>query len=251
MKRIRETLIFIIIFLIILFINFLFYKNIDIFLRINEKEVYSYESDLKSDKKDFLIELYEQIEKQNENELIKDEEIENISKNKLIYRVIKNNILKNMADEEVKEIIAKNIYTKELSNTIYGELMIIDNLYEYDNKDEINNFAIIYSKDMTKLCYLDKNEVPNSILNKEYIKEIKEAELWSFGEEIDDKKSKTEILDSCKNAFSSFIQESDFTPDTITYKGNYYILKDISNDITVYYNVNYNVILGFYIGFEK
>lgn len=250
MKKIKETVIFIIFFLLILFVNFLFYKNIDIFLPTHEKEVYAYENNIKKAKKDFLIELYEQIEKQSEYKLIEDEEIETITGNEVIYNIIKNNIIENTVDEEIKEIMAENLYTEELSNTIYGELKIIDSLYQYTFN---RNFAIVYSKDMTKLCYLDKDEILNSILYKGRINEIKETQIWNYDEEIflDDKKSKTELIDSCKMAISNLIKDSEFTPDTIMYIDNYYILKDISRDITIYYNANDNILLGFYIGFEK
>lgn len=213
----------------------------------HEKEVYAYERDIKIDKKDFLMELYKQVEKQNEYKLIENEEIENITKNEIIYNIIKNNIIGNAVDEG---IIKKNLYTKELSNTIYGELKIIDSLYQYNFE---KNFTIVYSKDMTKLCYLDKDEILYTILNKDDISEIKEGESLNFDEEIfqQDKKSKMELIDNCKTAISSFIKNSEFSPNTIMYRSNYYILKDTSNDITVYYNVNNNIVLGFYIGFEK
>ena len=65
------------------------------------------------------------------------------------------------------------------------------------------------------------------------------------------KKSKEILIANCKDIISNIIKEDKFNPDTIIYKNNYYILKDNTQDTTVYYNADNNSILGLYIGFKK
>ncbi len=86
-----------------------------------------------------------------------------------------------------------------------------------------------------------------------YQSDSKEIDLSGYEKEKleYDKISKEELIKNAKISFSRFIKDIEFTPDTIIYRENYYILKDIQNDVTVYYNVNNDTILGFYIGFKK
>ncbi len=241
MKKIKGMAIFITIFLLILFANFLFYNNIDIFFTENEGKVVSYENNFKNEEKDFLIELNDKLENQGDYKIIKleSEEAENIIKNKVICNIIIENSLKNLTDSEIKEILAYTSFIGKLYNTIYGELNILEIV-------NTNFFKIVYSNDMSKLCYINMSEIS-------YQSDIKEIGFSGYEKDISeyDKISKEELIKSAKISFSKFIKDIEFTPDTIMHRENYYILKDIQNDVTVYYSVNTNTILGFYIGFRK
>ncbi len=241
MKKIKGMAIFITIFLLILFANFLFYNNIDIFFTENEGKVVSYENNFKNEEKDFLIELNDKLENQGDYKIIKleSEETENIIKNKVICNIIIENSLKNLTDSEIKEILAYTSFIGKLSNTIYGELNILEIV-------NTNFFKIVYSNDMSKLCYINMSEIS-------YRSDSKEIDFSGYEKDIleYDKISKEELIKSAKISFSKFVKDIEFTPDTIMYRENYYILKDIQNDVTVYYNVNSDTILGFYIGFRK
>ncbi len=63
--------------------------------------------------------------------------------------------------------------------------------------------------------------------------------------------NRQKVLKSAVNAFSKAVLNIKFTPDTIVYKGNCYLIKDNSRDITVYYNNNNDIIFGLYKGFNK
>ncbi len=73
-------------------------------------------------------------------------------------------------------------------------------------------------------------------------------------EEIASEKSqqnREKVQKDAVNAFSKAILNTKFTPDTIVYKGNSYLIKDSTRDITVYYDNNNDVIFGLYKGFNK
>ena len=252
MKKIKGTVTFFIVFLIILTLYMLLYKNIDIFLPIHQNELYSFSNELQKEQKEFLIEMYEQIQMQNNYKNIDSEEFKRISKNNLVYNIIRNNTYKEIIDEDLELLALDYLYTEELYNTIYGNLKVVRGFnLGYSNLE----FAVIYSDDMKKICYLNISELLY-IIESQYFDES--YEIQSIFEEKskeelnqDEKRSKDDIINNCKERFLEFIKEYDFEPDTIIYKGNYYILKDTKQDITIYYDSNNNSIFGLYIGFGK
>lgn len=256
MKKIKATIIFLIIFLLILAIDLLFYKHINIFLPTHEKEVFSFEKDITSENRDFLLTMYEQVEKQSNYKMIYEKELSNIEKNEIIYNIIKNSISNEMNDEQIKRLIIEYFYMDELPKTIYGDLKVINGQCVYI--DEIGkeiNFLILYSNDMKKIYYIDKNIVELEFFRNIELKyggEEDKDELQETEEKLQyDKMSKTELINNCKEILKEYIKNIEFEPETIMYKGIYYILKDTTKDITVYYNSNNNAILGLYMGFEK
>lgn len=255
MKKIKGIAVFLVIFLAILFLNYLFYKNINIFLRTQEKELYSFESNTQKEQKELLYEIYEQVLMQNNYKKIDEEEVDEITKNNIIYNLIKNTIYKNVDEKEI-ELMANYILSiGELSNTIYGNLKVVSDL-EISKIGRWMNFLILYSEDMKKIYYLNINAESESYEKDQTVSEIQSEGNVIFDEKNEnisqyDKRSKEELVNNCKSSMLNLIKNIEFEPDTIIYKGNCYILKDSKRSITVYYNSIDNIIFGMHIGFEK
>ena len=254
MKRLKGTVIFIICFLIILALDFTWYKNINRFLPTNEKELYSFPNDEKDDRNDFLSEMYEIVIMKNSYK--QNIEFEEIRNNNILYNLIRNI---NDEDNDIEEL---NSYISDLSNTIYGNLKALNiNVNGMD-------YLIIYSEDMKKLYYLNVGE---ALANYESTYNILDEQADYYGidqiqeeynEEViltesnENENTKVEkniekLRNNVKIAFSNMVKTYEFEPDTIIYRGNYYILKDSTRDVTIYYNDISDVIFGFYIGFNK
>ncbi len=256
MNKNKGIIAFCIIFLIILVLDFLFYKNIDIFLPTLENKLYSFEDNLKEEQKDFLIEMYEIFEMQSKNNQLTNFNI--IKSKETIYNLIRNNICRDYTDKEFENIA---FFTDELSNTIYGDLKTISIKHEYTKEE---NYLIIYSEDMQKIYYLDviKGLINNTLfkIENENVLQLvqspnkKDDEKYLNEEQTqttNNERSKTELVSKGKMSFANIIKNIEFEPQTIIYRGSYYILKDNTKDITVYYETTSNVIFGLYIGFGK
>ena len=154
MKRLKGIAIFGIIFTIILFLDYILYKNLDKFMPTYENRVYSFENNSHVEEKEFLFEMYEQVEMQNKRyKDIDEEELNNINKNEIIYNILRKEIFKDVEENKFKQIVMENFYTDKLSNTVYGNLKVIGNLYD---KPYI---IILYSEDMSKVYYINLDEV--------------------------------------------------------------------------------------------
>lgn len=255
MKKLKGTIIFSVIFLIILIIYFILYKNIDILFPLPEKEIYSFENNSPKEEDDFLLGIYEQVEIQTNYKKINEEELNNILENDILFNIITDNIFeKNIDQEELKCFFQSSVYTGKLYNTIYGDLKIVREFYNQKIKENSENL-IVYSEDMNKIYYMDINNyfaaISKITINEGYevpsnLQDEIEQDLLEH-----DKKGKTEIINNCGEKFKKIINNYEFNSDIIINKGNYYILKDNTNDITVYYNSNENIIFGIYIGFGK
>lgn len=255
MKRIKGTIIFCIIFLIILIIYFILYKNINILFPLPEKEVYSFINNSPKEEKDFLLEIYDQVAMQTNYKKVSSQELNDIKTNDTLYSIIKNNLLnEKITEEDLEAFWCELFYTGKLYNTIYGDLKIIREIY---NEKIRNNreILIVHSEDSKKICYIDINNFFRFFNEYDLIdfynvqskfKNASETELLEYN-----KKGKTEIINNCTEQFKEIVDKYEFNSDTIINKGNYYILKDNTNDITVYYNSTQNIILGMYMGFGK
>lgn len=260
MKRIKETVIFCIIFLIIVLLDFAIYRNIDMFLLKDEGEIYTFANDSKNEQKDFLSEMFEMAEMQNNYKQTID--FEDIRNNDILYNLIRNNIYGEYEDKYMEITMNSNSYICELSNTIYGDFKALninaDSLYGPD-------YLIIYSEDMKKFYYLDLEQRLSTLeATNVSIYDTEEKKLYkikqgiveddaesSVKEKIIGGKSRDELVNSTEKLFSELMKNYEFEPDTIMYEVNYYILKDSIRDITIYYNATIDAIFGFYIGFNK
>lgn len=153
MRRIKGTIIFIIIFLIILLFEFILYKNLDKLMPTYENKLYSFENEIEKEEKEFLFEIYMQVQEsleiKNDYKYINEEELNNINKNEIINNIIKKYILEYVHEYKLEPIF----YISELTNTVYGDLKVIGNLY---------SSIILYSEDMKKIYYADINEMLRS-----------------------------------------------------------------------------------------
>lgn len=246
MKRFKGTVIFIISFLIILALDFALYKNIDIFLPTHEKELYVFANDSRDKQDDFLIEMYNLFEMQNNCKPISDLNI--IRDKEILYSLIRNNIYEGYSDNQFESVAKKDLYVGELSNTIYGDLKLICVMTSSSTYKK-THYLVIYSEDMKKIFYLDVNqeEYTNTLV---YVQDEYDFETTEI-ENLTNEKSKTEIVNKCELSFSALVKDYEFEPDTIVYRKGYYILKDNTKDIAVYYNDTDNIVVGFYIGFDK
>lgn len=248
MKRFKGTIIFIISFFIILALDFALYKNIDRFLPTHEKELYVFENNSNSESKEFLSEMYELFELQNNCRPINDLNI--IRKNEILYNLIKNSIYKGYNDDDFDKAVEKDLYVGELQNTIYGDLNVVC-VISYKK----THYLVIYSEDMKNIFYLDVNQKEYTNSSSEFVEYYSKNTVYYIkennAEDLTDEKSKTELINQCKSSFEELIKDYEFDPDTIIYKNSYYILKDNEKNITIYYNDTDNIIFGLYIGFDK
>lgn len=264
MKKIKGTIIFSIIFIVILILDFILYNNINYFLPSYENKLYSYANTSQIEQKEFLFEMYEQIEMQSNYKIIDEKSFEELEKNNTLYNIIKNSILDDIDELKLKDAIMEIFYIGEMQNTIYGDFKIFGNPYIGIGK--IGSFLILYSQDMKKIYYLNIDE-KNMIESINYENEYGYGEVYEIRTDNDndydydydkfkyvtqdDKKSKTELIYRCKEFIKNMLNYDDFEPETIMYKENYYILKEPKRDITIYYNASSNMVIGFYIGFGK
>lgn len=263
MKKIKSMLFFIIILLIILLFDFLIYKNTDILIPKDEKKLFTYsnsdDSNKENDGKDFLYRLYEQIEIKNDYRKISNQELENVYNNKILNNLILSYIYKIDSNQaKYLEKIQSDLYVGNLTNTIYGDLKVLS---IRDTYYEVPNNLIVYSEDMTKIYYFDglyydtsylygRNEEYNAQAQGDtsiYDKQIEEETNASKGNE----QNRAKVLEKINKAFSDAVINTEFVPDTIVYKLNYYLVKDTTRDITVYYDQNNDVIFGLYKEFDK
>lgn len=251
MKKIKGTIIFSIIFIVILVLDFILYNNINYFLPSYENKLYSYANTSQIEQKEFLFEMYEQIEMQNNYKMIDVEKFNELSQNNIVYNILKNNILDEINKLELEEIIMEIFYIGEMQNTIYGDFKIVGNPYVGIGKN--GSFLILYSQDMKKIYYLNIDE--RNIIESEYgygeVYEMRAGIEFDKFITQDDKKSKTELIYRCREFIKNMLNYDDFEPETIMYKENYYILKESKRDITIYYNASSNMVIGFYMGFGK
>lgn len=269
MKKIKSFILFIIIFLIIVILDFYLYKNIDKLIPKNDGYLYIFENNVKEKNTEFLEEIFKYVEVTNYKRASK-EEINRIIKNKTLYSLLKNYIYeisifeKEMNEgkinvEEFKEILMEELYTGKLINTIYGDLnviMIISNNDNYYYSRNNSDYLIVYSNDMSKFYYLNvskkiicENMVENGIDDNDkmiYYDENGEEKQLSTGIS---ETNREEILNKVNKVFSKVFINKEFKPDTIIYRENYYILKDTTEDITLYYDKQEDTIFGLYIGF--
>ena len=228
--------------------DFILYKNLDRLMPTYENKLFSFENEKNKTSKEFLFEMYDQIEKQNDYnryKRINEEEFENMSE--IPYNIMKKYLLMDIQEiSNDKKIIMDEFYVGDLSNTIYGDLKVINHLATIS--------WIVYSEDMSKIYYINMYEMcrkRNSevlLENREVMQkeEISEGEVEEYVE-----KSKEELISEVQKTLSNIFKELVFSPNTIMYKGGYYILKDNENDITIYYDINDDIILGLYKGFKK
>lgn len=245
MKKLKGTFVFCIIFLIILIIDLIFYKNIDKLVPTMDKKIYSFENINKKSTEDFILDMLELSTTQNNFKELKS--FDEIKSNEIIYNLIKNYIFKGYNEEEILEW---NVYSAELPNTVYGNLKVIS-----ITQDEYS-YLITYSEDTKKVFYTNA-DILSGIFNRGDDLIVVDSDYSEYSVEnfytdnLISEKNKAELINKGKNAFSNIIKECEFNPGTIMNNDNYYILKDTERNITVYYNVERDEIGGFYMGFDQ
>ncbi len=243
---------FISVLLIILMMEFILYKNIDKVIQNDDGVLYHYSNESKDENVELIFRMHELVMTGSKFRELNDSEIDNIKNNEVIYLIIKK-VFDGYRDEELIDVLKAFTYTEDLENTIYGNLKVINVRYDYGTHykaqyDDGTILNIVYSEDMNKIYYCNE-AVRLSLEPQSYdIESVVEEE--SVDQDIVDKE-KIKIVDKVTESLSEITNKYEFNPDTIINKGIYYILKDTSNDITVYYSYKNNIIWGFYIGFEK
>jgi hypothetical protein len=248
MKKHIGTIKFLIILSVIIVLDLLLYKNIDLLIPMRENEVLAYENDLQEEKEDFIYEIFNQInEKLFFNSSNVDQNtINELKNNEIIFNILKECVfnIEDYDENELELIMAEIISVTRLDNTKYGNLNAITTFG--------NSAVILYSDDMDKIYYY--KEINFYEENENY--EIVESDDGNFikivdKDETNKKMNKEEIINNVKNTFSNLVKDYEFEPDTIMYKEDYYILKDSLKDITVYYYAEKDIIFGFYLGFGE
>lgn len=266
MRRIKSIILFIIIFLIIVMLDFYLYKNLDKLIPKHDGDLYIFENNVKKKNKEFIEEIYEHVEITN-NKKVSKEELDRIKLNETLYNILKNYVYKidsfyekmgqiNTKELEkiFEEVLMEELYTGKLTNTIYGDLNVIMIISNGENKyylNDNNDCIILYSDDMSKVYYLDVNKkiVYEDVIDDNY-------KMIYYDEKGEEKElfsglSRDEILNKVNRIFSKVFVKKEFKPDTIIYKESYYILKDTTENITLYYDKQENIIFGLHIGFQE
>lgn len=246
MKNFKNIIIFIAVFLLL---YFCMYRNIDNLIPKYEDKIYTFANDTKQENSDFIYEMFEHIiSLGNYKAISSEEEIENIKKNSILYNLINNYVYEAKLSESMLKKVISGLYVGEMDNTIYGDLKFISSAYSSNKALDIL-FVIAYSEDMNKVYYLNLSEDGTSASSST-------GPVIYDGNEASDEnqfeQNKNDILQKGINAFLRAMINTKFDPDTIIKQNEYrYILKDTTRDITVYYNIEKDVIVGFFMGFEK
>lgn len=265
MKKLKNAIWFIIIFIMIFIVYFYIYKNIDKFIPKHENEIYFFANNIKNEQSEFLYEMIEYIQSSSYKSKFNEADSNKIKENEILYNLIKKASDDFYEDEKYEAKIMSSYLMGELNNTIYGDLKFITSEYTVSKKERYSIFWIAYSEDMSKIYYYNPSPISNvssignEVIFDEYTEKGVETDISdgnvydSNNENIDDSKqyeqNKDEILQNGKKAFSNLIINKEFDPNTIIHKDNYYILKDTTRDITVYYDMDFDDIVGLYMGF--
>lgn len=150
-KKIIQILVFLIIFILILFANFVVYKNINKIIPTHQGEIYTFENNIKQEKYNFLYEMCQQLEEQENYKKVLDS-TSIAEENPVVFNIIKNyTYYKNILEEAHLKV---PLYVGELQNTVYGDLeFLISKTYTTIKGYAYTNFYIVYSKDMKKICF--------------------------------------------------------------------------------------------------
>lgn len=92
----------------------------------------------------------------------------------------------------------------------------------------------------------NENSYPQNIEDKFLERAEENDEEWKYA-----RKSKEELVNEVQRKLSGIFTNYDFNPDTIIYKGSYYIFQDNVKDVIVYYNANAETVVGIYTGFNE
>lgn len=264
MKKVTNIIVFIIIILGIFLLDFVILKNTDKLVPKHENELYVIENTANSEESnsmDFFYNMLEQIYDINYKKISNNEKLNYIKENQIIYNLIdkyynlqdsKENQTTyitteeehNLQDEELLKAF-NYLYIGELNNTIYGDMQVI--CYGFFGNSKNVDYYIVYSKDMTKICYFNTNLSPIGSTYDSQSTEIYDIE--DDGSHTD--KNKEDIAKKGKELFDIMMPNIDFNSDTIIKQETYYILKDSSKNITIYYDEKTNTIFGFYMGFDN
>ena len=255
MKKIKGIIIFCIIFLIILLIDFTLYKNINVFLLNEEGKIYTLADNSNKVQKDFSSEMFEMMYLENNfNQITDYEEIKN-------DEVLYNLIIKSKDEYFPEEDMFSDSYISESLDTVYGRLRAINiNTNQLFGED----ILIVYSEDTKKIYYLnfDKQSEMFSKLDdridigqmnnyKNEQEKLETSDVLTTDEISVTRRIRKELVRKVKEAFSNLMKNYKFEPDSIIYSGYYYVLKDNVEDITICYDANNDNIFAFYIGFNK
>lgn len=249
--------------MLILFANFAVYKNINKIIPTHQGEIYTFENNIKQEKYNFLYEMCQQLEEQENYKRVDSTTIS--EEDPVVFNIIKNyTYYKNILEEDYLKV---PIYVGKLQNTVYGDLeFLISKTYTTKKGHAYTNFYIVYSKDMKKICFYNLDGIgvePNnySIQVKDetyYDENYKISSQSVLGENnnedinsVEASKNKDEIIKKVKEKFSNVINDIELKPNTIIKKPFSYILQDDENDITIYYDNENDEIFGFYMGFEN
>ncbi len=269
MRKLKNAIWFIIIFVMIFIVYFYIYKNIDKFIPKHENEVYFFANNIKNEKSEFLYEMAEYIEASSYNGIANEDELNKIKENEILCNLIKKatNDFYGLEQEKYEIKVMSSYFIGELNNTIYGDLKCLTDRYTTGaKKANYSIFWIAYSEDMSKIYYYNPSPVSSYNSNQSVVSyekyaieskvdsDISDGDIYdSNNDNIDDSKqyeqNRDEILQNGKRAFSNLIINKEFEPNTIIHKDNYYVLKDTNRDITVYYDINFDDIIGLYMGF--
>ena len=245
MKKFKDAIIFIISFLVILLIEFVLYNNLDKLMPTYENKLYAFENEMSKNKQEFLFEMYEQAQIQNNYKEINQEELNKVFENEILYNILVKGIYNGFEREDLQKLAVYELFSSKLGNTIYGDLNIIGGLY--------SEWLVLYSEDMTKVCYVNMYEINrNSYKDKLYgagpLIELQGETETGFNYI---QKDKEELERTVRESISRVFKNYDFHADVIMYKENYYVLKDNEKDMTIYYSDYNDILLGFYTGFEN
>lgn len=253
LRRLKNIVWFILIVLIILSIYVLIYRNIDRLVPKYEDVGYTFAIKEEEQNTEFLHQLADYINTYDYYRKISDEDIIKIKSNEKLDKLLRYYYCL----EDGEDYLPKGALVGTMYDTIYGDLNIIIQRYNYyyteKKKSSSILYMIAYSDDMNKIFYLNNTLSMNNSSISESKTQIYDAEVENGEEEAgkQEELTMTTITQPAREKLFIAIPNMEFNPSTIMYDSPYYILEDSQNDITIYYDSYSSEIYGMYIGFKK